>query len=123
MSVQYRGLLSVAECLKLRARQCDDAIGAVRGADPRCDALRDAGRPLDVSRTCVEREATCGALSYARDADAPDHRRPVRLRRATRGARRAEDVRCDPRAPSGSKQAGPLPMEWRIDLGTDGRAA
>ena len=47
MSVQYRDLLSVAECLKLRARQCDDAIGAVRGADPRCDALRDEGRALE----------------------------------------------------------------------------
>src|SRR5438552_1075389 len=82
-----------------------------------------AGRPLAVSRTCVERVAIERPVSYARDDDAPHHGRTVHFQSAVRGEGRAEDVRRDPEAPPAAKQDCPLPVERRIDLGPDGGEA
>jgi hypothetical protein len=59
-------------------------------------------------------------VSYAPDADAPDHRGPIHVQSTTRGAGRTADVRRDPQDPPFSQQARALPLERRVDMGADG---
>src|SRR5436309_5838239 len=62
-------------------------------------------------------------VSYARDDDASHHGRTFHLQSPARGEGRAEDVCGRSKAPPVAKQARPLQVERRIDVGPDGGEA
>src|SRR5437016_532597 len=62
-------------------------------------------------------------VSYARDDDASHHGRTFHLQSPARGEGRAEDVCGRPKTPPAAKQARPVQVERRIDVGPDGGEA